>query len=254
MKKAELKAISLLIGSLLLASCAHQAAPPGQESSAMMFQVQVKKGDTLTNMGKEYDVPHATIQRLNRLVSAELKPGQVLYIPVSEKALKSPDLRGRNRLVTSVLPVTTGKSSDDESPVNGERDALYTELRKLHWPVDGRLSSGFGPRSGRHHEGIDIMAPRGRKIQAAHGGTVEFAGWKKGYGWTVVLRQKNFKTLYAHCSKLYVKKNQVVKKGQQIAQVGASGNAEGTHLHFEYLSLANRSMDPMPHFVRQYAH
>lgn len=256
MNKPELKAC-LLLGSILLASCAHRAAPPGQETQVAqkLYEVKVKQGDTLKNMGEQYAVPHSMISRINGLdSSAELKPGQVIFIPVSEKALMSPDLRGRSRLVSSVLPVSTGKRSDDDSPVKGERDTLYTELRELQWPIDGRLSSTFGPRSGRSHDGIDIMAPRGRKIRAAHGGTVEYAGWKHGYGWTVVLKQKSFKTLYAHCSKLYVKKGQGVKKGQQIAQVGASGNAEGTHLHFEYKNLADKSMDPMPHFVRQYAH
>lgn len=255
MKKPELKAVSLLLGSLLFASCAHREAPPGQDSQSMLFQVQVKKGDTLQNMGQQFAVPNATIQRINGLdASSELKPGQVLYIPVSEKALMSPDLRGRSRLVTSVLPVTTGKSSDDDSTTQGERATLYADLRQLEWPVEGRLSSGFGRRNGRAHEGIDIMAPRGRKIKSAHAGTVEYAGWKHGYGWTVVVRQRSFKTLYAHCSKLYVRKNQLVKKGQDIAQVGATGNAEGSHLHFEYKTLADRSMDPMPHFSRQYAH
>jgi murein DD-endopeptidase MepM/ murein hydrolase activator NlpD len=255
MKKPELKAC-LLLGTFLLGSCAHRAAPPGQVSQAQnYYEVKVKKGDTLVNMGAQYAVPQSMIQHINGLESsAELKPGQVIYIPVSEKALMSPDLRGRSRLVNSVLPVSKGKSSDDENLGNGERAALYTELRALQWPLEGRLSSGFGPRSGRSHDGIDIMAPRGRKIFAAHGGTVEYAGWKRGYGWTVILRQRTYKTLYAHCSKLFVKKNQIVKRGQEIAQVGASGNAEGTHLHFEYKTLANKPMDPMPHFVRQYAH
>jgi murein DD-endopeptidase MepM/ murein hydrolase activator NlpD len=255
MKKPELKAC-LLLGTFLFSSCAHRAAPPGQNSQAQnYYEVKVKKGDTLANMGAQYAVPHSMIQRINGLDSAaDLKPGQVIYIPVSEKAQMSPDLRGRSRLVSSVLPVATGKESDDESLVQGERATLYSELRELQWPIKGRVTSGFGPRSGRSHTGIDIVAPRGRKIFAAHTGVVEYAGWKRGYGWTVVLRQKTFKTLYAHCSKLYVKKGQNVKRGQEIAQVGASGNAEGTHLHFEYKTLANKAMDPMPHFARQYAH
>ncbi len=255
MKKPELKAC-LLLGTFLFSSCAHRAAPPGQDLQAQnYYQVKVKKGDTLANMGAQYAVPHSMIQRINGLESsADLIPGQVIYIPVSEKAQMSPDLRGRSKLVNGVLPESTGKESDDENLGKGERATLYTELRQLQWPMEGRLSSGFGPRSGRSHEGIDIMAPRGRKIFAAHGGTVEYAGWKRGYGWTVILKQKNYKTLYAHCSKLFVKKGQSVKRGQEIAQVGASGNAEGTHLHFEYQNLANKSMDPMPHFARQYAH
>jgi murein DD-endopeptidase MepM/ murein hydrolase activator NlpD len=255
MKKPELKAC-LLLGTFLFSSCAHRAAPPGPNSQAQnYYQVKIKKGDTLAKMGAQYAIPHSMIQRINGIESAaDLIPGQVIYIPVSEKAQMSPDLRGRSKLVNTVLPVSSGKESDDGNLGEGERATLYTELRQLHWPMKGRLTSGFGPRSGRTHAGIDIMAPRGRKIAAAHSGVVEYAGWKRGYGWTVILRQKSFKTLYAHCSKLYVKAGQQVKRGQEIAQVGASGNAEGTHLHFEYKTLANKAMDPMPHFAREYAH
>ena len=257
MMNRELKVCSLLLGALVSASCVHQAAPPGQaqDEQSMLFQVAVKKGETLQNMGQQFAVPHSTIQRINGLSSAgELKPGQILYIPVSEKALKSPDLRGRSRLVTSSLPRPSANQADDIPKIAGERAALYAEYRELEWPIDGYVSSGFGPRHGRAHAGIDIMAKVGKKIHSAHSGQVEYAGWKHGYGWTVVVKQRTYKTLYAHCSKLYVSQNQWVKKGQQIAQVGASGNAEGVHLHFEYKTLANRSMDPMPHFVRQFAH
>ncbi|MCX6129166.1 MAG: M23 family metallopeptidase [Proteobacteria bacterium] len=163
-------------------------------------------------------------------------------------------LRGRSRLVASSFSKANAEGADDNPKVGGERAALYADYRELEWPVEGYVSSGFGPRHGRTHAGIDIMSKAGRKIRSAHGGQVEFAGWKHGYGWTIVVKQRSYKTLYAHCSKLYVKRDQWVKKGQQIAQVGASGNAEGIHLHFEYKTLADRSMDPMPHFSRQYAH
>lgn len=253
--RKELKVCGLLLTAMLIPGCAHRkAAPPGQDRSAMMFEVRVKKGETLSRMGEQFEVPAATIQRINRL-KGEIKPGQILYIPVSEKALESADLRGRSRLVSSSLPLP--QRSEDASPVatqKGRRAALYSQYQKLEWPVDGRLGSAFGRRNGRPHEGIDILSDRGKPIRAALSGRVEYAGWKRGYGWTVLVNHNNSRTLYAHCSKIFVKKNQWVKKGENIAIVGQSGNAEGIHLHFEYLTASNNPIDPMPHFSNRYAH
>jgi LysM repeat protein len=245
----------LLATMLTSASCAHRkAAPPGNESPGMLLEVQVKKGETLKRMGETFAVPESTIQRINKLgAQDEIKPGQIIYIPVSEKALKSPDLRGRGRLMTSVVPLSSGVPVDMDGEVstqNGRRAALYQEYRQLEWPVDGRLGSGFGRRNGRPHQGIDILSDHGEPIRAAHHGVVEYSGWKRRYGWTVIVRHQTFRTLYAHCSKIYVKKGQKVKKGEEIALVGDSGNAEGVHLHFEYLTLNGRAQDPLPHFSR----
>jgi murein DD-endopeptidase MepM/ murein hydrolase activator NlpD len=73
---------------------------------------------------------------------------------------------------------------------------------------------------------------------------VEFSGWRRGYGKTLVINHGTFKTLYAHCSHLEVKAKDSVDKGQQIASVGKTGNASGYHLHFEYLSANDAPQDP----------
>lgn len=251
--KLDVKLLGIVLTGSLWMACAHQkAAPPGSPGQSKLFEVRVQAGETLTELGQRFEVPETTIQRINRLQAPdEVKPGQILYIPISEKALKSSDLRGRSRIVSSHLPLSATKLPP--SSPKQRRAALYSQYEQLEWPVDGRLGSAFGLRNGRPHEGIDIFAKRGTKIRSAHSGRVEFTGWKRGYGWTVLINHNSFRTLYAHCSKIYVKKNQWVKKGEDIALVGASGNAEGIHLHFEYLTMNDKPLDPMPHFSR-YAH
>jgi murein DD-endopeptidase MepM/ murein hydrolase activator NlpD len=105
----------------------------------------------------------------------------------------------------------------------------------LIWPVKGQLTSRFGNRSGRHHDGIDIGARRGTSIVAAAEGKVMFAGWgPTGYGLMIIIKHKNvLTTVYAHNSHIHVHKNQLVKKGQKIASVGSTGRSTGPHLHFE---------------------
>lgn len=101
-------------------------------------------------------------------------------------------------------------------------------------PTRGTLTSRFGKRWGRVHEGIDLGARTGTAITAADGGTVIFAGKKGNYGYMVDIDHGGgFVTRYAHCSKLYVKKGDKVYKGQKIAAVGNTGRSTGPHLHFE---------------------
>jgi murein DD-endopeptidase MepM/ murein hydrolase activator NlpD len=125
------------------------------------------------------------------------------------------------------------------------RRGLLFDQEGLAWPVMGRVSSSFGRRWGRAHQGVDIRAPRGTPILAASEGRVEFSGWISGYGKTVIVANNNFKTLYAHCSSIRVRKNTYVEKGQVIAAVGSTGNASGAHLHFEYRDLDDKPFDPL---------
>ncbi|MEJ5252913.1 MAG: peptidoglycan DD-metalloendopeptidase family protein [Armatimonadota bacterium] len=107
-------------------------------------------------------------------------------------------------------------------------------------PVNGAIVSGFGMRYhpilkvNRMHNGVDIAAPYGTPIKAAAAGEVIFAGYRRGYGNTVIIDHGGgVATLYAHCSALAVGEGAVVKQGQVIGYVGATGLATGPHLHFE---------------------
>ncbi|GHV10055.1 peptidase M23 [Bacteroidia bacterium] len=104
------------------------------------------------------------------------------------------------------------------------------------------VSSGFGMRihpiygNVRMHTGIDLNAPVGTPIYATGDGTVESAGWEGGYGYSVVIDHGfGYKTRYAHDSSILVRVGQRVVRGQQIAKVGATGDATGPHVHYEVL-------------------
>jgi murein DD-endopeptidase MepM/ murein hydrolase activator NlpD len=132
---------------------------------------------------------------------------------------------------------------------NGDSDYYTPEgnsMRKafLRTPINARISSPFNLQR-RHpvldvvrpHEGTDYAAPTGTPIKAAGDGRVSFAGWKGGYGRTVVLTHgDNITTLYAHMSKLgkSINNGTRVKQGQTIGYVGASGMVTGAHLHYEF--------------------
>jgi murein DD-endopeptidase MepM/ murein hydrolase activator NlpD len=105
-------------------------------------------------------------------------------------------------------------------------------------PVQHSLvTSPFGFRWGRSHQGIDMGAPIGAPILAAEGGRVIYSGWKQGYGNFIAIDHGHgMETHYAHCSRLIAHKGNRVKKGALIAKVGNSGNSTGPHLHFEVVA------------------
>ena len=104
----------------------------------------------------------------------------------------------------------------------------------LIWPVQGVLTSPFGMRWGRMHEGIDIGAPQGTPIYAAAGGTVNYAGWEGGYGnLTLIDHGNGLATAYGHQSRFAVSSGQTVSRGQLIGYVGSTGHSTGPHVHFE---------------------
>lgn len=111
-------------------------------------------------------------------------------------------------------------------------------------PVNTGVYAGYGMRWGRMHYGLDYAAPTGTPIYAADGGTVTFAGWSGAYGYTITIDHgANKKTLYAHCSRLFVSAGTKVYKGQHIAAVGSTGRSTGPHCHFEIL-INGKNVNP----------
>jgi murein DD-endopeptidase MepM/ murein hydrolase activator NlpD len=103
------------------------------------------------------------------------------------------------------------------------------------WPASGMLTSGYGWRWGRMHQGIDIAAPVGTPVVAAAPGVVEYSGWNSGgYGNMVEIRHPDGSmTRYAHNSRNLVQVGDEVEQGQQIAEMGSTGYSTGPHVHFE---------------------
>lgn len=123
----------------------------------------------------------------------------------------------------------------------------------FQWPVSGRVSSGFGYRvhpifkTRRLHAGLDVGAGSGTPIYAAKGGTVLSAGWRNGYGNTVmILHDGGLVSLYAHQSRIATSAGASVDGGELIGYVGSTGWSTGPHLHFE-IRVGGSPVDPRPY-------
>ncbi|MBQ4159807.1 MAG: peptidoglycan DD-metalloendopeptidase family protein [Clostridia bacterium] len=137
---------------------------------------------------------------------------------------------------------------------SGAKVAAYSG-GQLGWPSTSRgtITSEFGTRTFRgrpdNHTGIDIAVPQGTPVLAAEDGVVLVSGWSKsGYGNYITINHGSITTLYAHNSVLQVNAGQTVKKGQQIALAGSTGNSTGPHIHFGVIdNSTGKYTNPRPY-------
>ncbi|MCT4643066.1 MAG: M23 family metallopeptidase [Bacteriovoracaceae bacterium] len=148
------------------------------------------------------------------------------------------------------VPTKVGIINMFENPRIYKSQISIEDTGMFIWPVPAtkKISSYFGLRKGRHHDGIDIPSTTGSHIIATHKGKVSFSGWMRGYGKIIVLEHPGkYHTVYAHNSKNFVKKGQKVTQGQVIAKIGNTGRSTGPHLHFE-IRKNNQVINPMIFF------
>lgn len=249
--------------------------PPVLEEKTEIFSprgiYRVEKGDTLSGIASKFGLSVSRLAAVNGLSDRDrIFAGQVLRLPVavlthrvSEGETLS-EIAGRygtdmeaiarcnnienSNLIFAGMQITI--------PVAGDRPravARSLPVGELPWPVTGWISSPFGIRDGRPHEGLDIAAGAGEPIKAVRGGRVIFAGPRGTYGLTVILDHGNgLTTLYAHCSRLLVREGDGVTAGQIIAEVGSTGRSTGPHLHLE-VRLDGIPYDPVLCLKRIYA-
>lgn len=141
--------------------------------------------------------------------------------------------------VQAEIAAATGVSTLPAGPMSAPSAA------GLVWPLSGTVTSGFGYRWGRMHEGIDIAVPNGTPIRAAKAGRVIMASYNGGYGnYTCVDHGGGLSTCYAHQSGFAASTGQRVSQGQIIGYSGNTGSSTGPHLHFE-VRVNGAAQDPM---------
>ena len=167
----------------------------------------------------------ALVVRQNALASARANEQSMLASIRSQRHADEEDLAKMQAASAAIAAQI--QTSGSGSTGNG------TSSSGLIWPVNGPITSGFGWRWGRMHEGIDIGAACGTPIHAAAAGTVIYSGWMDGYGNFVIIDHGNgLATAYGHQSAIYVSGGHV-SQGQTIGAVGSTGHSTGCHLHFE---------------------
>ena len=150
-------------------------------------------------------------------------------------------LEQTNQTTTQTLSATSQTLPEESSSLSQtQEDAEFIKQNYLLVkPLSGTITSRFGLRNPttetvpKYHTGIDIAANTGTIFVAAMEGKVILVSDQGDYGNHIKIQKDDVITLYAHCSKIYVTEGQEITKGQELGEVGATGNVTGSHLHFE---------------------
>jgi murein DD-endopeptidase MepM/ murein hydrolase activator NlpD len=163
-----------------------------------------------------------------------------------EHALEDEKEEEYDDITAEILAASAPSGSAPVVPVGGAPDVGSASASGFVWPINGAVTSPFGWRWGRMHEGIDIDGVTGQAIVASKAGTVISAGDAgDGYGTKIVIDHGGgFTTLYAHQSSLAVGNGASVSQGQVIGAVGCTGSCTGDHLHFE-VRVNGAPQDPL---------
>lgn len=217
----------------------------------------VVAGDSLSKISRKTGVGITALKEANGLGDGTLRIGQVLKLggkatvaaakPADAK--KTPELdpsttasvapaekKPETGNLAEYTPPRTSKAIEQAAADAPEAEAPdSTGIGRMRWPVTGKVVSGFGRSGGAKNDGIDISVPKGTPVKAAENGVVIYAGdGLKEFGNTVLVRHDNgLVTVYGHASELKVQRGQKVKRGEEIAVSGMSGNAKTPRLHFE---------------------
>jgi murein DD-endopeptidase MepM/ murein hydrolase activator NlpD len=212
--------VDTIIGSNELKS--YDTINIGQKLTILPFKGvthKVEKGDSLWSIAQRYGASVDEIIETNELVSQNIQVGQTLLIPGGKLSEAEKERR---------LLIARGGIPEFIRPVSG-----------------GWISSRFGMRWGKMHQGVDLAVSTGTPVKAAASGTVTQAGNAGSYGLLVIIKHANgYETRYAHNSRITVKVGQYVKQGDIIAYSGNTGNSTGPHLHFE-IRVNGKAVDPL---------
>ena len=206
---------------------------------------EVVSGDTIWDLAAKYKVSISELKEINNVDNPQgLQIGDTLIIPANESSLEYA------HKVQSTTLVASRSSSSGSSEAVASRSSR--EAPRFIWPTnDGWISSPYGPRNSGFHYGLDIAVVTGTPLKAIASGTVEYSGWRGGYGRVVILDHSDgWKSLYAHASRLQVSKGQQVSQGTVIALSGATGNVTGPHVHLEIIK-DDKKLNPINYLPKR---
>ena len=220
-----------------------------QKANPEVNPEKVKIGQEINLIVPKPLISVKTIQTVTSIEKAEFEQKVELSSALykDETSIKVKGVYGEKEViadVTKVNGIETGKTVLSEKIIKEPKTQVIVKGTKnpppkkgtgtFSYPARGSISSRYGLRWGRSHQGIDIAATYGSAVRASDGGVVTWVGYDGGYGKLIKIDHgANFVSYYGHLSKYNVKVGQKVFKGEKIGAVGSTGNSTGPHLHFE---------------------
>lgn len=230
----------------------------------------VVAGDTLISLARRHNMSLSSLAKANGIspftklnigdrvtipggahrttVAARPAPAQAPMAAQQPQTVAKPRIAAADTVAS--VPSQTVRLAKEEAPPAPETSIKSAEpaggIPSFRWPVRGRIISSFGTKSnGAQNDGINLAVPEGTPVKAADDGVVAYAGNElKGYGNLVLVRHANgYVSAYANASEILVKRGDSVKRGQDIARAGQTGNVTSPQLHFE-IRKGSTPVDP----------
>jgi murein DD-endopeptidase MepM/ murein hydrolase activator NlpD len=239
-------------------------------SQAAGGSVTVSSGDTLASIARRTGTSVLALKQANGLTGDSIRIGQSLSVPGAGAAAPAQVASNQARAAPAQTPPAGAPAAPPEAPVQtataeksgrpsaqeaaapaaapsstvaqeAEKEVAAiapdsTGISQFRWPVQGRVVNRFGEKVGsRRNDGLNISVPRGTSVKAAENGVVIYAGdGLKEFGNTVLVKHDSgLVTVYGHADSLSVQRGATVKRGQEVAKSGMSGDTEVPVLHFE---------------------
>ncbi len=247
-----------------VSSAAPQVAAPQSAPVRTSDNVHiVQPGESLIGIARRNGLTLSEIARANNIQPyTKVNIGDRIAIPAGRRpvAAAQPAPAPQQQFVqqqrpapqvekVASIPAQSARLATQEAPVaeNPVKEAEAAgAMPSFRWPVKGRIIAAFGAKvNGVTNDGINLAVPEGTPVKAAEDGVVAYAGNElKGYGNLVLVRHANgFVSAYANASELLVKRGDSVKRGQDIARAGQTGNVTSPQLHFE-IRKGSTPVDP----------
>lgn len=187
------------------------------------------------------------INTIDSTITNEIQTNEALIVE-NTNSMQEQNIGGENVEIIEETQVEPEIIVEQLSQMEQDaKDIIAT--KSLTLPLKGTITSRFGIREStnpivpKNHTGIDIAANEGTVFIAAMAGVVEEVSSEGDLGNHFSIVSDDVATVYAHCSKIYVKEGDKISQGQKIGEVGSTGNSTGPHLHFE-IKKDNRYVDP----------
>jgi murein DD-endopeptidase MepM/ murein hydrolase activator NlpD len=214
-----------------------------------------KMKERLHEVTSHYQEIKSTMDSL-KLVEGEFR--KLFELKTKKEVLEAADFTDSGSLDMELLKERINEAMESATDIRKyimQKKDIYLAT-PAGWPVEGRVSSGYGlrehPKIGgtRFHSGMDISVPDGGSVRATADGIVSFSGWTAGSGNTIVMEHGyGFSTAFGHNRKNLVKVGQRVKRHEEIAISGSTGISTGPHVHYE-IWKNGRHMNPAKYIER----
>ena len=203
------------------------------------YEIYENSKNYILNLMQKYNNQNTEQNGMGGAVEEEVQQEEVPEEPIQQEQIQQEQTENQ----VEEQPQVQNLSQEEQDILNIKNTTTFIK------PVEGTISSTYGYRETatgnvpKNHTGTDIAAVTGTKIKSATDGEVVLASDQGDFGNHLKIQIGEVSVIYAHCNKLYVKQGDKVVQGQDIAEVGSTGNSTGPHLHFE-IRICERTVNP----------